>query len=347
MLRNRAKNTFRHSALKKVAPKMGLSKEGRGGASDGRTVWSDQLHGYFKHHRQVFFSTLQRLIKEPAQTLMTSLVVAIALGLPALLYVGVVNLQQLGSRVESTSQLTLFLHQGASEQAAQQLEQQLVAETDIASVEYISRQQALDEFRALSGFGDVLEMLDENPLPPVLIAQPADQFQGDLMASEALVSRLKAMPLVDDVRLDMKWMQRLQSILAIGERLAISLAIALALGVLLIIGNTIRLAIENRRDEIVVVKLVGGTNAYVRRPFLYTGIWYGATGGLLAWLLVTLGVIWVSGPVERLAELYQSVFELRGLGASGFLSLVIIGIFLGLIGAWLAVAKHLASIEPK
>jgi cell division transport system permease protein len=322
-------------------------KEPRRGASGGGTSFLDKLRSYLQSHRRLFFSTAQRLASEPVQTLMTSLVVAIALGLPAVLYVGVANLQQLGSRVETTTQITVFLKTESSQEAIEQLQQSLISEADVDTVEYISRQQALKEFRTLSGFGDVMDMLDENPLPPVFIVQPVAHFQHNLVASEVLVDKLKGMALVDDVQLDMKWMQRLQAMLVVGERLALSLGLALALGVLLIIGNTIRLAIESRRDEIVVVKLVGGTNAYVRRPFLYTGIWYGVTGGILAWALVAVGVQWISGPVERLAELYQSLFQLMGLGFFGLIVLLLIGASLGLIGAWLAVARHISSIEPK
>ena len=323
------------------------AKEPRRGASGGRVSVLGKLRSYLQSHRHLFFSTVKRLASEPIQTLMTSLVVAIALGLPAVLYVGVVNLQQLGSRVETTTQITVFLKIDSSQKAIEQFQQSLISEADVDTVEYISRQQALEEFRILSGFGDVLDMLDENPLPPVFIVQPVAHFQRDLVASEVLVAKLKGMALVDDVQLDMKWMQRLQAMLVIGERFALSLGLALALGVLLIIGNTIRLAIESRRDEIVVVKLVGGTNAYVRRPFLYTGIWYGVIGGILAWVLVAVGVQWISGPVARLAELYQSLFELMGLGFFGLIVLLLIGASLGLIGAWLAVARHISSIEPK
>ena len=323
------------------------AKEPRRGASDGRAAFLDKLRSYLQSHQRLFFNTLRRLLAEPIQTLMTSLVVAIALGLPAALYVGVVNLQQLGSNVETTAQMTVFLKKEASQQAIDQLRQNLESDQGFSTIDYISRQQALDEFRILSSFGDVLEMLDENPLPAVFIVQPAAAFQQDLKASEALVDKLKAMALVDDVQLDMKWMQRLQAMLVVGERLAFSLGLALALGVLLIVGNTIRLAIESRRDEIVVVKLVGGTDAYVRRPFLYTGLWYGFIGGALAWVLVVLGLQWLSRPVEHLSTLYQSLFQLQGLGFSGLVTLLCIGAGLGLIGAWLAVARHLSSIEPK
>ncbi len=342
MKRNRRRKPEKNSPTSKTPV-----RERRRGASDGRAVFLDKLRSYLQNHWQLFLNTFQRLAAEPVQTLMTSLVVAIALGLPAALYVGVINLQQLGSRVETISQMTVFLKTDSTQTAIDQLQKKLVSDVDIAKVDYISRQQALEEFRSLSGFGNVLDMLDENPLPPVFIVQAGTRFQNDLVASEALVAKLQGMALVDDVMLDMKWMQRLQAMLEVGERLAFSLGLALALGVLLIIGNTIRLAIENRRDEIVVVKLVGGTNAYVRRPFLYTGIWYGVIGGMLAWVLVALGLQWISGPVGHLAELYQSLFHLIGLGFVGLVALLLIGAGLGLLGAWLAVARHLSSIEPK
>lgn len=325
----------------------GVARDARRGASEGRARWSDKLKSYLDHHRTVFVGTGRRLLAEPVQTLMTALVVAIALGLPAALYVGVVNLQQLGGRVESSAQMTVFLNKTAGAADIEALRKKLQKDADIQTVEYISSQQALQEFQLLSGFGNVLEMLDENPLPAVLLVQPDSRFRTDLTGSEALVARIAALASVDDVRLDMKWIRRLQGILEIGQRLVLSLGLALSLGVLLIIGNTIRLAIESRRDEIVVVKLVGGTDSYVRRPLLYTGLWYGLTGGLLAWLLVLLALIWVDGPVAKLAALYQSSFELAGLGISGLLGLLLSGALLGLIGAWLAVARHLASIEPK
>jgi cell division transport system permease protein len=139
----------------------------------------------------------------------------------------------------------------------------------------------------------------------------------------------------------------MQQLLALAERLVLALGLLLVLGVLLVVGNTIRLAIENRRDEIVVVKLVGGTNAFVRRPFLYTGIWYGVGGGLLAWILLMLAIGWLSGPVGQLATLYQSDFYLQGLGFSGSLAMLLLAALVGWIGAWLAVARHLGQINPQ
>ena len=317
------------------------------GATGQKIRLRDRLRGYLLNHRQVCMLTLQRLLKEPLQTLMTALVIAIALGLPAGLYVGVSNLQQLGDGFDSTARLTLFLSRNARVEAINRLRETLEKFPDIAEVEYVSREQALAEFKITSGFGEALAMLDENPLPPVLLIEPASGIQGDTVAVNALVERLKGQALVDDVQLDMKWIQRLQGILEVFYRLTLTLGIMLALGILLVIGNTIRLAIENRRDEIVVVKLVGGTNGYVRRPFLYTGLWYGVFGGLLAWLLVTISLSWLAGSVANLASLYQSNFALTGLGFSGFVALPLMAGALGLLGAWQAVARHLAAIEPR
>ena len=309
--------------------------------------FSDQLKGYVRSHYQSFVSTIRRLFAEPLQTLVTSLVVAIALGLPSTLYVGVINLEKLGSHTEATTQITVFLKMTASQLKADKLKKNLLSNIDIAAVEYISSQQGLDEFRLESNFGSILDMLDENPLPAVLLIQPKEDIKHDSEAIGILVKKLQEETIIDSVQIDMQWLQRLQAILDVCEKLALMLGVVLACGVLLIIGNTVRLALENRRDEVVVVKLVGGTDSYVRRPFLYTGVGYGFMGGILAWILVTVSVHWMSAPVARLADLYQSFFQLEGLGSSGLIGLLLIGAGLGFLGAWLAVARQLSSIEPK
>lgn len=317
----------------------------KGGATGRKRRLGDLLRGYLHHHSQVFRETFVRLSGVPVQTLMTSLVIAIALGLPAALYVSVGNLQQVGDSVRQSGQLSVFLKRGAKPEAIDDLRKSLATHSDIHGIEYVSPEQALDEFQALSGFGEVLKLLDENPLPALLLVRTVEG--ADIEQLSALQGRLEAQPLVDDVRVDMEWVQRLQGILEIGRKLALSMGLALSLGVLLIVGNTIRLAIENRRDEIVVVKLVGGTDSYVRRPFLYAGLWYGLLGGVLAWILVTTGLAWLDSSVDRLAALYHSSFDLKGLGIKGLLILLAIGVTLGLVGASIAVGKHIAALEPR
>jgi cell division transport system permease protein len=152
---------------------------------------------------------------------------------------------------------------------------------------------------------------------------------------------------VDIVQLDTEWVSRFNAILDIVRRVVLLAAGLFALGILVIVGNTIRLDIENRRDEIEVTKLVGGSDAFVRRPFLYNGIWYGLGGGLIAWLIVAVVVFVLSDPVQRIAGLYGSSFRLQGLGLPGWLALMAGGIGLGWLGSFIAATRELRGIEPK
>ena len=206
-------------------------------------------------------------------------------------------------------------------------------------------EQALQEFEAYSGLGHALQSLESNPLPPALLVRP--QLETSAEDLLALVIDLEQRVEVDDAVIDMAWVQRLQELLVLAQRIVLGLGLLLAVGVLLVVGNTIRLAIESRRDEIIVTKLVGGTNAFVRRPFLYTGLCYGVGGGLLALLLLMLALVMLSGPVTQLASLYQSGFELRGLGFGGSSVLLLLGALIGWAGAWLAVSRHLHEIQPR
>jgi cell division transport system permease protein len=213
----------------------------------------------------------------------------------------------------------------------------------IAEVQYISADQALSEFKQLSGFGEAAAVLDKNPLPAVLVVRPNDASPE---AAAALQHQLAANPAVDQVRLDLQWLKRLSAILDIVRRVTDILAALLGLAVILVVGNTIRLEIGGRRTEIEVSKLLGATDAFIRRPFLYHGAWYGFAGGLIACLLVVAAVTLVEEPVSRLAGLYGSAFALQGLGFMGALGLLAGGGLLGWTGSWLAVARHLRAIEP-
>ena len=204
--------------------------------------------------------------------------------------------------------------------------------------------QALDEFQQLSGLGEALKELPDNPLPGVILVTPQEV---DKTALEALRNQLAEMPKVEQAQLDMVWVERLTAILRLGDRFVFGLSLLLVAALLLVIGNTIRLHIENRRNEIEVIKLVGGTDSYVRRPFLYMGALYGAGAGLLAWGLLAYGLDWLNGAVVRLAGLYGSDFALRGVPLSDGLSLLLAALLLGYIGAWLAVARHLNELSPR
>ena len=317
----------------------------REGASQSRTDLRDRYNAWLRHHRLSAADSLFRVLDNPASSVLTWLVIGIALALPVSLNVALDNVAQLSANWDSPAQISLFLQDGVSSDKARQFEIELGERQDIARTHFVSREEALEEFSNLSGFADVLASLEENPLPNLILVSPADNLGGDVVS--ALREDLQGYPEVAEAVLDMEWLQRLNSLMELSRRLVLAVGGLLVLGVLLILGNTIRLAIENRRDEIVIVKLVGGSNAFVRRPFLYTGLWYGVGGGVLAALLVALSLWFLQEPVGKLALLYDSTFHLRGLGMMGALNLVILGGFLGLGGAWLAVARHLATIEPR
>lgn len=316
------------------------------GASQSRTRGSDLVHSWWLHHKVSAYESLQRLLRTPVQTLMTALVVAIALALPATLLIALNNVQQLGENWDASPKISVFLRLDARPEAIEQLQQQLEARADVRQVQYISPEQALADFQEVSGFGEALKMLDENPLPPTLIVAPA-AHAVDPAQLQLLLEQIAQHDIVDQVDLDMEWVRRLHEIMILGRKIIYALAGLLGLGALLAVGNTIRLAIENRREEILVIKLVGGTNSFARRPFLYSGGWYGLIGGLLAAIIVGIGYLNINGPVARLAAAYQSDFVLRGLGWSGSLYLLCLSTGLGLVGAWLAVSRHLGDIEPK
>jgi cell division transport system permease protein len=317
------------------------------GAIGKKLSFAHRWRGYKAHHRETLRASLVKMLHEPMQTVLTVMVIAIALALPASLYLTVDNVQQLGSNFESSAQITVFVNKGAKPEAIEGLEKKLNGMTGVNSVEYISAQQALLEFKALSGFGSALRYLEDNPLPAVFLVQPMMEGEVDLVQTQKIITDITALPVVDDVQIDMAWLQRLHSLIEMGHKIVLALGITLGIGVLLVIGNTIRLAIESRRNEIIVVKLVGGTNAYVRRPFLYTGLLLGLFGALIASIMLFSCLMWISSSVENLASLYQSQYRLQGLGITGFLSLMLIGGVFGLGGAWIAVSRHLRDIEPR
>ena len=316
------------------------------GAKQRRTKVSEVFSSYCAHHKTSLISSFGRLIGVPLQTLMTSLVVAIALALPAILLVVLDNMEQLGDSWDADPKISVYLHPRARENAIVQLREELESYPEIRDVVYLSADDALREFEAFSGFGEVLSALDENPLPATLVISLNDPT---LAPSELkrVSQKIAQESIVDEVSLDMDWVKRLQELMVLGKKMVLALASLLGLGVLLAIGNTIRLAIENRRDEILVSKLVGGTNGFVRRPFLYSGAWYGFFGGILAALIVSIGVYFLSPTVDQLALLYESRFQLTGMGFRNTLILVGVSTLLGLFGAWLAVGRHLSEIQPR
>lgn len=315
------------------------------GASQNKTSMVDKFASYRSHHLYVARESLMRLLRAPVGSLMTWLVIGIALALPAGFYVVLGNIDAIGRGWNGNAQISLFLHQAVREKAARTLSDQIQQRVDVSATQFISREDALREFQQLSGYGDVMESLSHNPLPPVIVVKTRLSKKSTQQA-ERLMQDLQRLPEVAIAQLDLAWLQRLYAMMRLGQRLVAVVAILLALGVLLAIGNTIRLAIENRRDEILVVKLVGGTDAFVRRPFLYTGFWYGLGGGVVAWLIITAALALMGGVVAELASLYGSQYQLLGLNLLDTIGLWFTGMTIGLLGAWLAVMRHLWEIQP-
>ncbi|HIE87401.1 MAG TPA: ABC transporter permease [Gammaproteobacteria bacterium] len=313
------------------------------GATVAKTGRRDRLVAWISHHQRVCLSTLAELLGNPFASLMTWLVIGIALGLPLILYVVLQNVSSISGDWGGKPRVTLYLAQEVTLEAGQALAREIEQRADIDETEFVSSTSALQEFQRRSGFGDVLSSLDRNPLPHVIEVVPANPDPLDLGKS---VSAWKANLLVGNVSVDLQWLERLFALLVFAERLVTALAIVLGLGVMLIMGNTIRLAIENRRQEIEVIKLVGGTDAFVRRPFLYLGFWYGLGGAVTAFFLLQTSLYFLSTPVEMLAQSYRDDFALQGPGFLGNLLLLVAGSILGIIGSVLAVSRHLADIEP-
>jgi cell division transport system permease protein len=295
-------------------------------------------------HLQVALGSLGCLLRRPLGSLMTVWVLGIALALPAGLLVLLANLQQLASRWDGPATVSLFLRQEVTEAGAAALARAIGAR-EAATVTLVTRDAALAELRAHGGFGAALDALDSNPLPIVLLVRPP--AGGGSAGAAALTERLRQLPEVEWALLDLKWVQRLQGIAAFARRGTYLIAGLLGLAVLLIVGNTIRLEIQGRHEEIAIAKLVGATDACVRRPFLYQGWWLGLFGGCTAWLLVAAAVIALDAPAARLAALYQSGFRLLGPTSLESAGLLAAGALTGWLGAWVAVGRHLRAVEPE
>lgn len=304
-----------------------------------------RLRSYLLRHVQVLIASLGRLYRTPLSSLMTVAVIGIAIALPAGLHVILGNVATLSGQWEGQARISLFMLDDVTATETQALAEELRADNRIQAVQVISPEQALDEFRELSGFGAVLQSLEENPLPGVIVVEPAE-VHASPAALEQLLEQLKTRDGVDIAQLDMQWVKRLAAMMKMAQRGTWVVGSLLALAVLLIIGNTIRLDIQGRRPEIEVMKLVGATDAFVRRPFLYTGLWYGLLGGIIAMLLVGTGLWLLHGPATQLASAYNSSFLPAGIELSAIATMIAIATALGLAGSWLSVSRHLNAIQP-
>ena len=296
-------------------------------------------------HLQQAVGSLGDLWRTPMASMMTVLVLGISLTLPATLHLFTKNAEQISSNWDSAAQISVFLKLEVSDKDAQNLVKRINLYPEVSTVTYISSEQALQEFKKLSGFGKALSYLDENPLPATILVTPSKRFSQP-MAAKSLLEKLEAERGVAQGKLDLEWLTRLEAIMVLIQDIVTSLAILLSLSVVLIIGNTIRLAILNQKDAIAVMKMVGATDAFIQRPFMYTGFWYGVFGGLLAAITVAILGSYLDYAIVDLAQLYQSQFSLQSLSFSEVIMLIFTAIALGLLGSYISVKQHIRAIEP-
>jgi cell division transport system permease protein len=304
------------------------------------------FHAYLLNHAHGLFSSLGRLSRTPFTSTMTILVLAIAISLASSFYIVVANIQQLTGNLESSNQMSLFLHDNITDATGQKLAEQIQQNGSVVEVKFISKKQALEEFKANSGFSDALNALERNPLPSVIQVVPKNALESN-EDIEKLMTDFKQFPQVDFVQVDMQWVARLQTIMLIAGRGVLLVSLLLGFAVTFITGNTIRLELQNRQDEVFISKLVGATHAFIQRPFLYTGFWLGFIAGFLGWLIMTIMLLILETPVEKLSTLYNSSFDLLFLSFSEFVLLLMISSVLAVVGSWAVLHYQLRQLKPQ
>ena len=306
---------------------------------------SGPLSIWMTRHASSSLGALGRIMRHPFSSLMIILVIAVTLAMPAAINLVVKNARAISGGWDNALDFSVFLRQDLTESEAEGLGRLIEQRADVESVQFISATTALGEFKEQSGFGAALDQLPDNPLPHTLVVRPSPSNTSASMT--LLQEELTNLPESEHVQIDTEWVQRFHAILDIVRQAIAIGAALLGIAIIVIIGNTIRLDIENRREEIEVTKLIGASNGFVRRPFLWTGFWYGLLGGLMALALVYGGLSVLEGPVARLAGLYQGNITIASVNLAEAGAIVGIGIFLGLFASWLTAARHMRRIEPR
>jgi len=287
---------------------------------------------------------LRRMFSSKLAGILNILVIGIALSLPAGMYVLLQNAQGLVAQLSGTPQISLFMSMDAKADDVDKLRKQLEQHPAIARAEFVARAQALEQLKQSTGLADVIGGLNQNPLPDAFIVYPKPSAAQSL---DELRIELAKLPKVEQAQLDSAWAYKLEALLKFGRMVVLILASLLSLALIAITFNTIRLQILTQRDEIEVAKLIGATNGFIRRPFLYFGAAQGLLGGIMAWLIITISLLLLNHQLNALSQLYASQFVLHPLSFGDSLTLMLFSMYLGWLGAWLSVARHLSQIEPR
>ena len=312
--------------------------------------WTRQMRrrnrAWIRRHSYSFFSSLGVLFKHKAGTIMTVMVLGIAMFLPLGLYITLSNLEGMNLRQDEWSAVTVFFKSGTTQAEVRRVAQELETRLNPEAIVMISPAEGMADFRDASGFGESLDMLEENPLPWVMQVSPqrGSTEQVEERVAE-LTGFLQSLDSIEVTQFDYKWLQRLGRMMELGQATVSVLVLLFGLAVVVVVANTIRLDVASHAEEIEILALVGAGNAFVRQPFLYSGLWYGLMGGLLAIILLGLTVLYLGRPLGLLLETYGTVFSLRGLGGQNTLWVLLGGGFLGWLGAWISVQRYLRRLK--
>lgn len=309
-----------------------------------RITFINKCQSLIMQHRHACARSFMQLWKTPVATFITLGVIAIVMALPLGLYWVSTNVNSVTASWDKGGELTLFLQESLSQDASLKLQKQISGKSGVKHVQYKSPEQALNEFQSMTQMGDVLVALDNNPLPGVMIVEPVFT---DVNQLQLLKTDLSKMPEVTMIQLDIAWVQRLNAFLGMLDQVVLSLAILLGLGLLFVVGNTTRTGIAQHQQEMLVAKLVGATDSYVCRPFLYTGFWYGLLGAVLSLLVLAIMGYSLAPPLDRLLQSYDSQWHPEFLGGAAIVSTLGLAILISMFGAWLAVWRYLYQIQPR
>ncbi len=319
-----------------------VKKSAKGPQSKARSLKG----GVNEQFRYAWEGAVQDLKSKPLATFLTIMVIAISLTLPSVCYMVYKNVNQAATQYYPSPQITVYLDKALDDNAAQQVVGAIQAEEGVDKVNYLSRDEALGEFRNWSGFGGALDMLEENPLPAVAVVNPKLDFQSTdhLNTLRDRVARING---VDEVRMDDSWFARLAALTGLVGRVSAMIGILMIAAVFLVIGNSVRLSIFARRDTINVQKLIGATDGFILRPFLYGGALLGFTGAFLSLILSEVLVLRLSSAVTEVAQVFGTKFDISGLGFEECLLLLLVSAMIGWTAAWLATVQHLRRFTPE
>nr|WP_205246831.1 MULTISPECIES: permease-like cell division protein FtsX [unclassified Enterobacter] len=319
-----------------------VKKRGKGPQSKSKALKG----GVNEQFRYAWEGALQDLKSKPLATFLTVMVIAISLTLPSVCYMVYKNVNQAATQYYPSPQITVYLDKALDDNAAQQVVGAIQAEEGVDKVNYLSREEALGEFRNWSGFGGALDMLEENPLPAVAVVNPKLDFQSTDHLN-TLRDRVAKIHGVDEVRMDDSWFARLAALTGLVGRVAAMIGILMVAAVFLVIGNSVRLSIFARRDTINVQKLIGATDGFILRPFLYGGALLGFSGAFLSLILSEILVMRLSSAVTEVAQVFGTKFDISGLGFDECLLLLLVSSMIGWLAAWLATVQHLRRFTPE